>query len=61
LQLCLLYFECPDGGIGTAVDLDDGDAQIGLGLAHDFDLVMQMLELEFLFIEQPSLLDEAVF
>jgi hypothetical protein len=38
LQLGLLGVEVLDGGIRSAIDLDDGDAQIVFGFARDFDL-----------------------
>ena len=61
LKLGLLGVEVLDGGIRSAIDLDDGDAQIVFGFVRDFDLAAQMRKLGFAFVEQPRLLDEAVF
>ena len=60
-SLAVLGLEILGGGIGAAVNLDHGDAQIGFSLAHDLNLAAKMLELGSPFVEQPRLHDQAFF
>jgi len=61
LQLPFLGDEVLDGGIGAAIDLDDGDAQIVFGFARDFDFAAQMREFGFAFVQQQRSLGKPVF
>jgi hypothetical protein len=42
LQLRLFHLVVPGGYIGTAVDLDDGPAKVGLSLLRHLDLTAQI-------------------